>query len=192
MVCGTSRLPLPGCTGISAHLVVTQKTSQCLENLQVEQVLTSRWQVFSSCSTNFAWHVIKRLRVTTRLFHPNRFSLPTIKGWSSEPSPRAELPFAHGPLTRTHGNLLRRYAPSDHFQGSIHGWKVELKSCPQVAVKVGCPTDNRMAACLKMSDPARLTLAGTLSLASSPDSKACTSRNKIHSINHNTSNQKLN
>nr|XP_046231998.1 carboxyl ester lipase, tandem duplicate 2 [Scatophagus argus] len=39
----------------------------------------------------------------------------------------------------------------------------------EVALKVNCPTDSKMAACLKMTDPARLTMAGTLSLASSPD-----------------------
>lgn len=41
----------------------------------------------------------------------------------------------------------------------------------QVALKVNCPTDNRMAACLKMTDPVHLTMAGTLSMASSPDRK---------------------
>ncbi|XP_053266956.1 bile salt-activated lipase [Pleuronectes platessa] len=40
----------------------------------------------------------------------------------------------------------------------------------EVALKVNCPTDQTMAACLKMTDPALLTLAGSLSLASSPDS----------------------
>lgn len=44
----------------------------------------------------------------------------------------------------------------------------------QVALKVKCPTDERMAACLKMTDPAQLTLAGSLSLSSSPDSKSPT------------------
>ncbi|XP_068430033.1 bile salt-activated lipase-like [Clinocottus analis] len=39
----------------------------------------------------------------------------------------------------------------------------------EVAVKVGCPTDQTMASCLKMTDPAALTLAGSLSLSSSPD-----------------------
>uniref|UniRef100_A0A8C6WIB2 Carboxylic ester hydrolase n=1 Tax=Neogobius melanostomus TaxID=47308 RepID=A0A8C6WIB2_9GOBI len=32
----------------------------------------------------------------------------------------------------------------------------------QVALKVNCPTDSRMAACLKLTDPVQLTLAGTL------------------------------
>lgn len=49
-----------------------------------------------------------------------------------------------------------------------------MKSCPQVAVKVGCPTTNQMAACLKMTDPVKLTMAGTLSVTGSPDSKAYT------------------
>ncbi|XP_056288511.1 bile salt-activated lipase-like [Pseudoliparis swirei] len=39
----------------------------------------------------------------------------------------------------------------------------------EVAVKVGCPTDQNMAFCLKMTHPAKLTLAATLDLASSPD-----------------------
>jgi len=34
----------------------------------------------------------------------------------------------------------------------------------QVAVKVNCPTDDRMAECLKMTDPAVLTLAGTIDI----------------------------
>ncbi|XP_015256927.1 PREDICTED: bile salt-activated lipase-like [Cyprinodon variegatus] len=39
----------------------------------------------------------------------------------------------------------------------------------QVAQRVNCPTDSRMASCLKMTDPVVLTKAGTVSLASSPD-----------------------
>lgn len=39
----------------------------------------------------------------------------------------------------------------------------------EVALKVNCPTDDRMASCLKMTDPERLTLAGTVNLVSSPD-----------------------
>ncbi|KAF3848821.1 hypothetical protein F7725_015318 [Dissostichus mawsoni] len=39
----------------------------------------------------------------------------------------------------------------------------------EVAIKVSCPTDERMASCLKMTDPAALTLAGSLSISSSPD-----------------------
>ncbi|TNN43545.1 Bile salt-activated lipase [Liparis tanakae] len=39
----------------------------------------------------------------------------------------------------------------------------------EVAAKVGCPTDQNMASCLKMTDPAKLTLAGSLNLSSSPD-----------------------
>lgn len=68
-------------------------------------------------------------------------------------------------------------SPSVHLLGFTlaRGWKLDMKSCPQVAVKVGCPTDNRIAVCLKMTDPVKLTMAGTISLAGSPDSKACTS-----------------
>lgn len=39
----------------------------------------------------------------------------------------------------------------------------------EVALKVNCPTDSRMASCLKMTDPVVLTMAGTLSMQSSPD-----------------------
>ncbi|XP_005941422.1 bile salt-activated lipase [Haplochromis burtoni] len=39
----------------------------------------------------------------------------------------------------------------------------------EVARKVNCPTDNRMASCLKMTDPGTLTKAGTVNLLSSPD-----------------------
>ncbi|XP_029940825.1 bile salt-activated lipase-like [Salarias fasciatus] len=39
----------------------------------------------------------------------------------------------------------------------------------QVARKVNCPTDSRMAACLKMADPKALTLAGSIDIISSPD-----------------------
>ncbi|KAJ4925813.1 hypothetical protein JOQ06_007999 [Pogonophryne albipinna] len=39
----------------------------------------------------------------------------------------------------------------------------------EVAIKVNCPTDENMAPCLKMTNPAFLTLAGSLSISSSPD-----------------------
>ncbi|XP_054613735.1 carboxyl ester lipase, tandem duplicate 2 [Dunckerocampus dactyliophorus] len=39
----------------------------------------------------------------------------------------------------------------------------------EVALKVNCPTDERMASCLKMTDPVLLTLAVPLNLATSPD-----------------------
>ncbi|XP_074546540.1 bile salt-activated lipase-like [Halichoeres trimaculatus] len=39
----------------------------------------------------------------------------------------------------------------------------------EIAQKVNCPTDASMAACLKMTDPQALTLAGGLSIISSPD-----------------------
>ncbi|XP_055009663.1 bile salt-activated lipase-like [Boleophthalmus pectinirostris] len=38
----------------------------------------------------------------------------------------------------------------------------------QVARKVNCPTDSRMAACLKMTDPVALTKAGAINIQSSP------------------------
>ncbi|XP_040054007.2 bile salt-activated lipase [Gasterosteus aculeatus] len=39
----------------------------------------------------------------------------------------------------------------------------------EIALKVGCPTDQNMAACLKMTDPMKLTMAGALDLSSSAD-----------------------
>ncbi|XP_054468252.1 bile salt-activated lipase-like [Anoplopoma fimbria] len=39
----------------------------------------------------------------------------------------------------------------------------------EVALKVNCPTDQNMTPCLKMTDPVLLTLAGSLSISSSPD-----------------------
>uniref|UniRef100_A0A3B5BA35 Carboxylic ester hydrolase n=1 Tax=Stegastes partitus TaxID=144197 RepID=A0A3B5BA35_9TELE len=39
----------------------------------------------------------------------------------------------------------------------------------EIALKVKCPTDDGMAACLKMTDPAQLTMAGSLNMASSVD-----------------------
>uniref|UniRef100_A0A3Q1FS17 Bile salt-activated lipase n=1 Tax=Acanthochromis polyacanthus TaxID=80966 RepID=A0A3Q1FS17_9TELE len=43
------------------------------------------------------------------------------------------------------------------------------KFAEEIALKVNCPTDDRMAACLKMTDPAQLTLAGSLDMTSSPN-----------------------
>ncbi|CAJ1070932.1 bile salt-activated lipase-like [Xyrichtys novacula] len=39
----------------------------------------------------------------------------------------------------------------------------------EIALRVNCPTDDSMAACLKLADPVALTLAGSLSITSSPD-----------------------
>ncbi|XP_061590440.1 bile salt-activated lipase-like isoform X2 [Cololabis saira] len=44
------------------------------------------------------------------------------------------------------------------------------KLAEEIALKVNCPTDEKMAACLRMTDPVVLTMAGDLSLTSSPDS----------------------
>lgn len=124
------------------------------------------------------------LRVIPLFFPAHRLSLPTTKDWSSEQSPRAEWPFAHGPSTRTHASLPRRYLTASQpiylFTGTFfsteaktmcdHGRR-SFESCPKVALKVGCPTDDKMAACLKMTDPMKLTMAGTLNLAGSPDRK---------------------
>ncbi|XP_077478530.1 bile salt-activated lipase-like [Stigmatopora argus] len=43
------------------------------------------------------------------------------------------------------------------------------KIAQEIAIKVKCPTDERMVACLKMTDPVLLTKAGTLKMSSSPD-----------------------
>ncbi|XP_041667132.1 bile salt-activated lipase-like [Cheilinus undulatus] len=43
------------------------------------------------------------------------------------------------------------------------------KYAEEIALKVNCPTDDSMAACLKLADPEALTLAGSLSIVSSPD-----------------------
>ncbi|XP_074473824.1 bile salt-activated lipase-like [Sebastes fasciatus] len=43
------------------------------------------------------------------------------------------------------------------------------KFAEEIALKVNCPTDHTMVACLKMTDPEVLTMAGTLSIASSAD-----------------------
>ncbi|XP_034556606.1 bile salt-activated lipase-like isoform X2 [Notolabrus celidotus] len=39
----------------------------------------------------------------------------------------------------------------------------------EIALKVNCPTNDSMAACLKMADPVKLTLAGSINITSSPD-----------------------
>ncbi|KAJ8286298.1 hypothetical protein GJAV_G00036860 [Gymnothorax javanicus] len=38
----------------------------------------------------------------------------------------------------------------------------------EVAIKVGCPTDEKMMGCLKITDPVALTMAGSLNLKGSP------------------------
>ncbi|KAM9793294.1 bile salt-activated lipase-like [Syngnathus typhle] len=43
------------------------------------------------------------------------------------------------------------------------------KIAEEIALKVNCPTGDKMAACLKMTDPVLLTKAGALQLSSSPD-----------------------
>ncbi|KAF7663379.1 hypothetical protein LDENG_00212180 [Lucifuga dentata] len=45
-----------------------------------------------------------------------------------------------------------------------------LKFAEEVAKKLKCPTDDKMAACLKMSDPVELTLAGNFNMKGSPES----------------------
>ncbi|XP_077353933.1 bile salt-activated lipase-like [Festucalex cinctus] len=47
--------------------------------------------------------------------------------------------------------------------------KKPRKVAEEIAIKVNCPTDDQMAACLKMTDPVLLTKAGTLNLSGSPD-----------------------
>ncbi|XP_032426170.1 bile salt-activated lipase-like [Xiphophorus hellerii] len=43
------------------------------------------------------------------------------------------------------------------------------KLAEEVALQVNCPTDSRMATCLRMTDPKALTLAGKIHLSGSPD-----------------------
>ncbi|XP_029371802.1 bile salt-activated lipase-like [Echeneis naucrates] len=43
------------------------------------------------------------------------------------------------------------------------------KYAEEIALKVNCPTNENMVSCLKTTDPARLTLAGTISFSGSPD-----------------------
>ncbi|KAM4719179.1 uncharacterized protein FYW61_015025 [Anableps anableps] len=43
------------------------------------------------------------------------------------------------------------------------------KFAEEVALKVNCPTDSRMAACLKMTNSKTLTMAGTIDMSGSPD-----------------------
>ncbi|KAM3874434.1 bile salt-activated lipase [Diretmus argenteus] len=43
------------------------------------------------------------------------------------------------------------------------------KFAEEVAQKVNCPTDEKMVACLKMTDPVELTLAGKLDIEASPE-----------------------
>ncbi|XP_008304984.1 bile salt-activated lipase-like, partial [Stegastes partitus] len=43
------------------------------------------------------------------------------------------------------------------------------KVAEEVALKVNCPIDHNMAACLKAMDPAQLTMAGVFDQTSSPD-----------------------
>lgn len=42
---------------------------------------------------------------------------------------------------------------------------------PQIAEKVGCPTDQTMFSCLKMTDPAELTIAGNIDVGGDPTGK---------------------
>ncbi|XP_054612869.1 bile salt-activated lipase-like [Dunckerocampus dactyliophorus] len=51
-------------------------------------------------------------------------------------------------------------------------WAIERnprKTAEEIAVRVNCPIDDRMANCLKMTDPAALTMAGPIQVISSPD-----------------------
>ncbi|CAF94246.1 unnamed protein product [Tetraodon nigroviridis] len=43
------------------------------------------------------------------------------------------------------------------------------KLAEEIALKVNCPTDDKMVACLRMADPKQLTLAGSLDITGSPD-----------------------
>ncbi|KAA8584156.1 hypothetical protein FQN60_007941 [Etheostoma spectabile] len=92
-----------------------------------------------------------------------------------------------GFLSTGDSNLPGNYGLWD--QHAAIGWRAISQSgvalCPwainknprrfaeEVAIKVNCPIDQNMAPCLKLTDPALLTLAGSLSLSSSPDPTHC-------------------
>ncbi|KAJ0057763.1 hypothetical protein NL108_017625, partial [Boleophthalmus pectinirostris] len=72
-------------------------------------------------------------------------------------------------LTPHNKGLIRRGISQSGV--SLCPWGViknPRKFAEEVALKVNCPTDSRMAACLKMTDPVLLTMAGTLNMESSP------------------------
>lgn len=102
---GTSKQPLLGCTGTSVHLEEILTTSPYLENPQVQLASASR------CCARFLFLILVGLHEpdSSCLFAQRR-SLPTTKGWSGGPSPRAAWHFAHGLSTGTPAGLLRRYA----------------------------------------------------------------------------------
>ncbi|KAK5599013.1 hypothetical protein CRENBAI_000210 [Crenichthys baileyi] len=73
-------------------------------------------------------------------------------------------------LTPHNKGLIRRAISQSGV--SLCPWAVNRnprKYAEEVALKVNCPTDDSMAACLKMTDPKVLTLAGTVPLTSSAD-----------------------
>ncbi|KAJ0057363.1 hypothetical protein NL108_004954 [Boleophthalmus pectinirostris] len=72
-------------------------------------------------------------------------------------------------LTPHNKGLIRRAISQSGV--SLCPWGViknPRKVAEEVALKVNCPTDSRMAACLKMTDPVAITMAGTLNIQSSP------------------------
>ncbi|XP_007575717.1 bile salt-activated lipase-like [Poecilia latipinna] len=73
-------------------------------------------------------------------------------------------------LTPHNKGLIRRAISQSGV--ALCPWSINRnprKYAEEVALKVNCPTDSRMADCLKMTDPKVLTKAGTVSLTSSPD-----------------------
>ncbi|KAF6733043.1 Bile salt-activated lipase [Oryzias melastigma] len=73
-------------------------------------------------------------------------------------------------LTPHNKGLIRRAISQSGV--ALCPWAVNhnpRKYAEEVALKVNCPTDSRMAACLKMTDPVTLTKAGSINMAGSPD-----------------------
>uniref|UniRef100_A0A8C7X5Y2 Carboxylic ester hydrolase n=1 Tax=Oryzias sinensis TaxID=183150 RepID=A0A8C7X5Y2_9TELE len=73
-------------------------------------------------------------------------------------------------LTPHNKGLIRRAISQSGV--ALCPWAVNhnpRKFAEEVALRVNCPTDSRMAACLKMTDPVTLTKAGTIHLSGSPD-----------------------
>ncbi|XP_054896290.1 bile salt-activated lipase-like isoform X1 [Poeciliopsis prolifica] len=73
-------------------------------------------------------------------------------------------------LTPHNKGLIRRAISQSGV--ALCPWSINRnprKYAEEVALKVNCPIDSRMAACLKMTDPLVLTKAGSVSLTSSAD-----------------------
>ncbi|XP_035995964.1 bile salt-activated lipase [Fundulus heteroclitus] len=73
-------------------------------------------------------------------------------------------------ITPHNKGLIRRAISQSGV--SLCPWAVNRnprRFAEEVALKVNCPTDDRMASCLKMTDPKVLTMAGSIPLSSSAE-----------------------